>query len=82
MCVKNWEKTEAKNFLCLRLVTPDLVNQFFRLFSGVAVVKDTKGAEDNGDRQEKQQLHNMYSRRIMLQEYMLLVRSGLESDVV
>jgi len=42
-------------------MTPDIINQFFRLFSGIAVIQHTKGTEDDGDGQEKQQFHGRYS---------------------
>lgn len=43
------------------LIAADIIHQFFRFFSGVAVVDDTKSAEDNGNRQEKQQFHGQDS---------------------
>jgi len=58
---RNDEMLGAKDLSPLRLVAPDVVNQFFRLFSNVAVVQDPEGTENDGDRQEKQQFHSLYS---------------------
>ena len=58
---RNDEMLGAKKVSPLRLVAPDVVNQFFCLFSGIAVVQYPEGTENDGDRQEKQQFHSLYS---------------------
>ena len=45
----------------LRQIAPNIIHQFFGLFSGVAIIQHAKGTKDDGDGQEKQQFHDLYS---------------------